>query len=151
MLQKKITYDKLARYKKELAMPNIKSAKKRVSVIARRREENRLVKSTMATMVKKYRLACLNDVNEAEAMLKDLISYIDSAKSKGIIHQNTASRKISRLTVMLNKAKATTPEAKEAEKVEEKVEEVVEAKVEEVEAPAKKTTRAKKTATKKAE
>ncbi len=132
-------------------MPNIKSAKKRVSVIARRREENRLVKSTMATMVKKYRLACLNDVNEAEAMLKDLISYIDSAKSKGIIHQNTASRKISRLTVMLNKAKATTPEAKEAEKVEEKVEEVVEAKVEEVEAPAKKTTRAKKTATKKAE
>lgn len=147
MLQKNISYDRLVRYKKELAMPNIKSAKKRVSVIARRREENRLVKSTMATMVKKYRLACLNDVNEAEAMLKDLISYIDSAKSKGVIHPNTASRKISRLTVMLNKAKATTPEAKEAEKVEE----VVEAKVEEVEAPAKKTTRAKKTATKKAE
>ena len=138
--------------KKELAMPNIKSAKKRVSVIARKREENRLVKSTMATMVKKYRLACLNDVDEAEAMLKGLISYIDSAKSKGIIHPNTASRKISRLTVMLNKAKTTTPATKEVEKVEEKkVEKVEEKKTEKVEEPVKKTTRAKKTATKKAE
>ena len=131
-------------------MPNIKSAKKRVSVIARRKEENRFVKSTMASMVKKYRLACLNDVNEAESMLNDLISYIDSAKSKGVIHSNTASRKISRLTVMLNKAKASAPATEEKKKVAEKVEKVAEVKVEKAEEPVKKP-RARKTATKKAE
>lgn len=86
-------------------MPNIKSAKKRVSVSERRHEENRYVKSTMATMVKKFRLACQNDVTMAENMLTDVVSYIDSAASKGVIHQNTASRKISRLNLLLNKAK----------------------------------------------
>lgn len=113
-------------------MPNIKSAKKRVSVSERRHEENRYVKSTMATMVKKFRLACQNDVTMAENMLVDIVSYIDSASSKGVIHQNTASRKISRLNLLLNKAKQDA-KAKPAEEKEEK--------------PAKKST-AKKTSAK---
>ncbi|MBQ9792707.1 MAG: 30S ribosomal protein S20 [Clostridia bacterium] len=117
-------------------MPNIKSAKKKVSVIARRKQENRYVKSTMATMIKNFREAVKTDVAKAEEMLKDIISYIDSAETKGVIHKNNASRKISRLNTLLFKAK-------NAENVvaEEKVE-VVEEKVEAVEEkPAKKTTR----------
>ena len=117
-------------------MPNIKSAKKIVSVIARRKQENRYVKSTMATMIKNFREAVKTDVAKAEEMLKDIISYIDSAETKGVIHKNNASRKISRLNTLLFKAK-------NAENVvaEEKVE-VVEEKVEAVEEkPAKKTTR----------
>ena len=90
-------------------MPNIKSAKKRVLVINRRREENRYVKSTMATMIKKFRATVNTDVVKAEGMLRDIISYIDSAKSKGVIHANNASRKVSRLNLMLNKAKANMP------------------------------------------
>ena len=63
-------------------MPNIKSAKKRVSVLARRKQENRYVKSTMATMIKNFREAVKTDVAKAEGMLKDIISplhilYID--------------------------------------------------------------------------
>ena len=120
-------------------MPNIKSAKKKVLVISRRREENRYVKSTMATMIKKFRVAVSTDVVKAEAMLRDIISYIDSAKSKGVIHANNASRKISRLNLMLNKAKANAPS-----KVAESTEEVaVDAKEEKVEKKARTT---KKTA-----
>ncbi len=123
-------------------MPNIKSAKKRVSVIARRKQENRYVKSTMATMIKNFREAVKNDLTKAEAMLKDVISYIDSAETKGVIHKNNASRKISRLNTLLFKAKS-------ANATETKVEET---KVEEVKAveekPVKKT---RKTATKKTE
>ncbi len=127
-------------------MPNIKSAKKRVSVIERRKQENRYVKSTMATMIKKFREAVKYDVAEAEAMLKEVVSYIDSAETKGVIHKNNASRKISRLNSLLFKAKNN------ASKVEEKVE-VAEAKVEEekTEAPKTEEKPAKKTATKKVE
>ena len=124
-------------------MPNIKSAKKKVSVIARRKQENRYVKSTMATMIKNFREAVKTDVAKAEGMLKDIVSYIDSAESKGVIHKNNASRKISRLNTLLFKAKNQEPTVVAEEPAVEAKEEVKEEK------PAKKTTR--KTTAKKAE
>ncbi|MBR4003483.1 MAG: 30S ribosomal protein S20 [Clostridia bacterium] len=123
-------------------MPNIKSAKKRVSVLARRKQENRYVKSTMATMIKNFREAVKTDVAKAESMLKDIVSYIDSAESKGVIHKNNASRKISRLNTLLFKAKNQEPTVVAEEPVKEVKEEVKEEK------PAKKT---RKTTAKKAE
>lgn len=126
-------------------MPNIKSAKKRVSVIARRKQENRYVKSTMATMIKNFREAVKTDIAKAEAMLKDVVSYIDSAETKGVIHKNNASRKISRLNSLLFKAKNANAENVKVEEVKE-VKEVEEVAV--VEQPAKKT---RKTSAKKAE
>ncbi len=121
-------------------MPNIKSAKKRVTVIARRKEENRYVKSTLATMVKKFR-ATVNagEFDAAEKMLPELTAYIYSAQTKGVIHMNAAARKVGRLNSMLFKAK-TAPAQAAAPAVEEvKAEEKVEAKAEEK--PAKKTTK----------
>ena len=123
-------------------MPNIKSAKKRVSVLARRKQENRYVKSTMATMIKNFREAVKTDVAKAESMLKDIVSYIDSAESKGVIHKNNASRKISRLNTLLFKAKNQEATVVAEEPAVEAKEEVKEEK------PAKKT---RKTAAKKAE
>lgn len=125
-------------------MPNIKSAKKRVSVIERRKQENRYVKSTMATMIKNFRAAVKVDTAKAEAMLKDVISYIDSAQTKGVIHKNNASRKVARLNTLLHKAKA------EVAQPEVKAEEVAQEPVAVEEKPAKKTTKraTKKTATK---
>ncbi len=121
-------------------MPNIKSAKKRVSVIERRKQENRYVKSTMSTMIKKFREAVKYDVAEAEEMLKEVVSYIDSAQTKGVIHKNNASRKISRLNTLLFKAKNNVKEEPEVkEEIKEEPQEVkTETKVEEK--PAKKTT-----------
>ena len=123
-------------------MPNIKSAKKKVLVINRRKQENRYVKSTIATMTKNFRATVKEDPAKAEGMLKDIVSYIDSAKSKGVIHANNASRKIARLNVLLNKAKKQEPVLEE-KKVEE-----VKPQVEVKEEKPKAKTTAKKTATK---
>ena len=79
----------------------------------------------------------------AESLLRQTISKIDAAQSKGVIHKNAASRKVGRLAAALYKAKNTTVVA-----TEEKVEEKVEAEV--IETPVEKKTTAKKT-TKKAE
>ncbi len=126
-------------------MANIKSAKKRIDTNNRQRGENKFVKSTISTYVKGFRkLIAEGKIAEAESKLVDTISYIDSACSKGVLHKNNASRKISRLTLALNKAKQNAPvaEVKPAEKVEEVVKPVVaEEKVEAKKAPAKRTTK----------
>lgn len=116
-------------------MANIKSAKKRINTNKRERNENRYVKSTLATMVKNFRkLLAEGKVSEAEAKLNDTVSYINSACSKGVIHKNNANRKVARLNLALNKAKATQAPAVAPVKVAKKVEEV---KAE----PVKKTTK----------
>ncbi len=134
-------------------MANIKSAKKRISTIDRRRTENKFVKATISTYVKKFRkMLEEGKVAEAETFSKEIYAYIDSACSKGVIHKNAASRKVGRLAAALYKAKATTVETKVEAKVETKVEAKVEEpateKVEEKKAPAKKTTTKKATAEK---
>ena len=129
-------------------MANIKSAKKRISTIERRRDENRFVKATMSTQIKKLRkLVEEGKIAEAEKFSKEVYAYIDSACSKGVIHKNAASRKVGRLASLIYKAKVSAPKVEE-KKVEVKVEEKVEAVAEEK--PVKKTT-TKKATTKKAE
>lgn len=127
-------------------MANIKSAKKRISTIDRRRTENKYVKATIATYVKKFRkMLEEGKVQEAETFSKEVYAYIDSACSKGVIHKNNASRRIGRLAsaLYLAKANTTVAPAKE-EKVEVVSTPVEEKKVEE--APVKKTTTRKATA-----
>ena len=134
-------------------MANIKSAKKRINVINRRREENKYVKATLSTQVKKFRkMLEEGKIAEAEAFSKEVYAYIDSACSKGVIHKNNASRKIGRLASALYKAKATNNTEVKPAKVEKEVKSEVVA--EEVK-PAKTTkktavkTEEKKTTTKK--
>ena len=127
-------------------MANIKSAKKRISTIQRRREENKYVKATISTMIKKFRkLIEEGKIEEAEKYSKEVYSYVDSACSKGVIHKNNASRKIGRLAEALFKAKSTAVETKEEKPAKvEKVEEVKEEPKTE-EKVAKKTTTKKTT------
>ena len=118
-------------------MANIKSAKKRISTIERRNAENRFVRATLSTYVKKFRkMLEEGKVEEAEKFSKEVYAYIDSACSKGVIHKNAASRKVGRLASALYKAKATTPA-----QVEEKVEVKAETPVVEEKKEVKKTTR----------
>ena len=85
-------------------MANIKSAKKRILVAKKREERNKAAKSKVKTLVKKVEAAIeAGNKAEAEAALKVAISEISKAASKGIYHKNTAARKISRLTVAVNK------------------------------------------------
>lgn len=83
---------------------NIKSAKKRILVIETKTLRNKMIKSKIKTMVKKVEAAiAAGDKAAAEASLKNAISEISKAASKGIYHKNNAARKISRLTVAVNK------------------------------------------------
>ena len=85
-------------------LANIKSAKKRVLVIETKTLRNKTIKSKIKTLVKKVELAVAeNDKAAAEAALKVATSEISKAASKGVFHKNTAARKISRLTLAVNK------------------------------------------------
>lgn len=136
-------------------MANIKSAKKRISVNARQRKENRFFKATVNTYTKKFRkLIAENNLVEAEKVLTETISLIDSAASKGVFHKNNASRKVSRLTSALHKAKVASGVVEEKANTEKPVEvvapvEAKEAEKVEAEKPDKKATAAKTTAAKK--
>ena len=85
-------------------MANIKSAKKRVLVIETKTARNKAIKSRVKTYIKKVDAAiAANDKAAAQAALKDAISEINKAASKGVYHKNTASRKNSRLSLAVNK------------------------------------------------
>ena len=84
-------------------MPNIKSAIKRVSVIETKTLKNNMIKSEYKTASKKFEAAILDGNKEnAEKLFKEAVKKIDGACSKGIIKQNTASRKKSSLAKKLN-------------------------------------------------
>ncbi len=88
-------------------MPNIKSQKKRVITNEKAREINVAKRSKVRNAIKKYEAAIeAKDVATAEKLLTETISIIDIARHDGIYKDNTASRKISRLTKQLNAIKA---------------------------------------------
>lgn len=70
-------------------MPQHKSAAKRVRQDAERREQNRVHRSKMRTLVKNLRET--TDKAEAEAQLPKVKSVLDRLASKGIIHRNKAA------------------------------------------------------------
>ena len=82
-------------------MPNIKSQKDRVVQAKKEALHNKVVKSNLKTVVKKANAAI-----DSKTVVKVAVSAIDSAKSKGVIHKNTAARKISRMAKRANKAAA---------------------------------------------
>ncbi len=85
-------------------MANIKSAKKRILVSEKRAAKNKAVRSKVKTAIKKVDAAIeANDKAAAEAALKVAVSELDKATKKGIYHKNTCARKVSRLTVAVNK------------------------------------------------
>lgn len=95
---------KISRLGGDGRMANIKSAKKRILVERRNAEKNKAIKSKVKTTIKKVDAAiAANDKAAATAALTEAITEIDKAASKGVYHRKTASRKISRLTIAVNK------------------------------------------------
>ena len=85
-------------------MANIKSAKKRILVSERNAARNKAVRSRVKTYVKKvYAAVDSGDKEAAAAALTAATAEIDKATSKGVYHTNTTSRKVSRLTKLVNK------------------------------------------------
>ena len=84
-------------------MANIKSTKKRILVTETKTARNKAIKSKVKTYVKKVETAVeKKDVEAAKVALKEAISVINKAGSKGVYHKNTCARKISRLTKSVN-------------------------------------------------
>ncbi|MDY0190333.1 MAG: 30S ribosomal protein S20 [Desulfuromonas sp.] len=84
-------------------MANHKSALKRNKQSIAANLRNVHARTTMRNMVKTVRLAvAAGDKEAATAALAKTIPYIDKVCTKGIIHKATASRKISRLTKLVN-------------------------------------------------
>ncbi len=80
-------------------MANTSSAKKAVRKIARRTAVNRSRRSQMRTYIRKVEEAlAAGDASVAQTALSEAEPLIMRAAQKGIVHKNTASRKVSRLT-----------------------------------------------------
>ena len=90
-------------YMEEDEMPNIKSAKKRVKVIAKKNLQNKMFKSAMKTEIKKFYAAVASgDVTLAQSAYKAATKKIDVAAAKGMIHKNAAAHKKSQFTKAIN-------------------------------------------------
>lgn len=85
-------------------MPNIKSAKKRVKVIAAKTLKNKATRSDLRTAIKKAELALTNNADNKTETVREAMKKIDHAAAKGIIHKNNAARKKSGLQLRLNRA-----------------------------------------------
>jgi small subunit ribosomal protein S20 len=84
-------------------LANIKSAKKRILVAETKALRNKAIKSKVKTVIKKVDAAvAAGDKDLAKTSLLTAISEIDKATSKGVYHKNTASRKVSRLSIAVN-------------------------------------------------
>ena len=87
-------------------MANIKSAKKRILVNKKKAARNKAIKSAVKTAIKRVEAAVVKkDAQEAAAALKNAVSTINKAASKGVYHKNNAARKISHLALAVNKIK----------------------------------------------
>jgi small subunit ribosomal protein S20 len=84
-------------------LANHKSALKRAKQNEIRRLRNKTAKTRTKNATKSVHLALSGDSPEdAMAKLNEAKSIIDNAAKKGVIHKNTAARKISRLTKQVN-------------------------------------------------
>ena len=87
-------------------MPITSSAKKALRGSARKRVFNLRRKRAMKEVIKKtQKLISTGNAKEAGELLPQAYKAIDKAAKRGVIKKNTASRKKSRLSAQIKKAK----------------------------------------------
>jgi small subunit ribosomal protein S20 len=80
------------------------SAEKRHRQSVKRQARNQAIRSRVRTVVRRVRESIeARNATEARAHLQTATRTIDKAVTKGVIHHNTAARKISRLTHAVQK------------------------------------------------
>ena len=90
-------------------MANTASAQKRIRQTEKRTARNAARKSRMRTFVKKVEAAIAGgDKDAAAAALRAAQPEMQRAAGKGVIHDNTVSRKISRLSARIKALTAST-------------------------------------------
>ena len=87
-------------------MPNIKSSKKAVKVIAKKTLNNHEPKAKVKNLIKNIEKALSeNNIESANTLYKDFQKACDNAVSKGLIKKNTADREKARLAQKIKNAK----------------------------------------------
>ena len=90
-------------------MASHQSAIKRTKQNEKRRVRSLHIESTVKTSIKKVREAIeRKDYEGAQKGLLETIPSIQKARSKGVFHNNTSARKVSRLTQAVNGLKPAT-------------------------------------------
>ncbi len=85
-------------------MANKKSAQKRILQIAKRTEINSMRKSRIRTFIRKvYDAISQGEKDNARTALVQAQSEIMKGVTKGVLHKNTGSRKVSRLSSAVKK------------------------------------------------
>lgn len=86
-------------------MPNTKSAKKALKQSDKRHKENVSRKSALKTAIKKVYDAMGKNISheKVKELVANVASSLARAGSKKVIHKNTASRKLSRISLAVNK------------------------------------------------
>jgi small subunit ribosomal protein S20 len=88
-------------------MANTPGAKKAIRKIERRTEVNKARRSRVRTFLRKFEEALsAGDVAAAKGAFVEAQSELMRAVSKGVVHKNTGSRKVSRLSAQLKKLSA---------------------------------------------
>jgi small subunit ribosomal protein S20 len=83
------------------------SAQKRHRQSVKRQARNTAIRSRVRTSVRRLREAiAAGNATEAAERLASATRVINKAATKGVLHRNTASRKISRLALAVRKLKA---------------------------------------------
>jgi small subunit ribosomal protein S20 len=86
-------------------MPITKSAKKALRQGIRRKARNLIYKGKVKDLLKEVRiLASQKKINDAKKLLPQIYKSLDKAAKTGVIKKNTAARKKSRITKLINKS-----------------------------------------------
>ena len=81
-----------------------KSAKKAIRQSARRKKQNLVYKNNIKVLVKEFRgLVLAKKLDDAKKLLPKLYQALDKAAKVNVLKKNTASRKKSRFTKLVDK------------------------------------------------
>lgn len=85
-------------------MPNLPSAFKSIRQDKKRHLRNQKIETELKSLAKKFTMAiAAKQAEEIKRLGAILVNKLDRARSKGIIHRNTASRKRARILSKLAK------------------------------------------------
>ena len=94
-------------------MPIIKSVKKRLRQNVKRKKNNKIYKNKTKDIVKNVKsLIAENKTKEANASLSQIYKALDKSAKTNVIKKNTASRRKSKITKMINTKSKQTDTAK---------------------------------------
>ncbi len=80
------------------------SAEKRVRQSKKRYERNQAVRSAVKTLTKKFHQAVGGeDKGAVQSAYESIIKVLNKASSRGVLHKNNVSRRISRISKRLHK------------------------------------------------